>query len=172
MGAQSTIAAKQVDVVYLGCPRNNQFIFSVWTETNQNSICFGCFSICFAKPKYIFSVCFDRYQNNQNKQNFVQTNRKNLQKMFSIRGCSNRNKSETQSVSVVFRYVLSWNQKVFFSVYFSLFQCFGPVSKQPKQTDLWYGELKRLIFYKFFCCFSWSFVCFGCSKHRNSLFRY
>jgi hypothetical protein len=42
--------------------------------------------------------------------------------------------TETQSVSVVFRLV-SQNQKTFFSVCFSLFRCFGPVSKQPKQTE-------------------------------------
>jgi hypothetical protein len=60
-----TITAKQ-----LGCPRNNQIFFSVRTETNRNSICFGCFSVCFAKPTNFFSVCFgvsDRYRNNRNK---------------------------------------------------------------------------------------------------------
>jgi hypothetical protein len=55
-----------------GCPRNNYF-FSVQTETNRNSTCFGCFSVCFfAKPKRIFFVCFgvsDQYRNNRNKQN-------------------------------------------------------------------------------------------------------
>jgi hypothetical protein len=123
MGAQPTIAAKQVDVVSLGCPRNNQFIFSVRTETNQNSICFGCFSICLQNQNTFFRFVLDQYQNNRNKQNFVHTNRKNVQEMFSIRGCSNQNKSETQSVSVVFRNVLSRNQKVLFrfiSVCFSV----------------------------------------------------
>ncbi len=38
----------------LGCPRNNQIFFSIRTETNRNSICFSCFSVCFAKPKNIF----------------------------------------------------------------------------------------------------------------------
>jgi hypothetical protein len=33
----------------IGCPRNNQFLFLVRTETNRNSICFSCFSVCFAK---------------------------------------------------------------------------------------------------------------------------
>jgi hypothetical protein len=32
--------------------------FSVRTETNQNSICFGCFLVCFAKPKNIFFSLF------------------------------------------------------------------------------------------------------------------
>jgi hypothetical protein len=56
---------------------------------------FRFFSVCFAKPKNNFfrfvSVCFgvsDRYRNNQNKQNFLETNRKNFQKQFSIRGSS------------------------------------------------------------------------------------
>ncbi len=39
--------------------------------------------------------------------------------------------TETQSVSVVFRFVLQ-NQKTFF---FGLFRCFRPLSKQPKQTE-------------------------------------
>jgi hypothetical protein len=100
----------------LGCPRNNQIFFSVRTETNRNPICFGCFSVCFAKPKNIFSVCFgvsDRYQNNRNKHNFVETP-KNLQKSFYIRGSSKQliffsrfepKQTENQSVLVVFRFV-------------------------------------------------------------------
>jgi hypothetical protein len=62
----------------VGCPRNKKNFFSVRTEINRNSFCFGCFSVSFAKPKNIFSVCFglsDRYQNNRNKQNFLETNR-------------------------------------------------------------------------------------------------
>jgi hypothetical protein len=42
----------------LGCPRNDQIFFSVQTETNRNSICFGCFSVCFAKPKKKFFGLF------------------------------------------------------------------------------------------------------------------
>jgi hypothetical protein len=42
----------------LGCPRNDQNFFSVQTETNRNSICFGCFSVCFAKPKKKFFGLF------------------------------------------------------------------------------------------------------------------
>jgi hypothetical protein len=72
--------------------------FSVRTETNRNSVCFGCFSVCFfAKPK-IFS--------------------------------------------------------------FGLFRCFGPVSKQPKQTELMVRGIKKvdiltnlLLFRLVFCLF-------------------
>ncbi len=42
--------------------------------------------------------------------------------------------NETQSVSVVFRFVLR-NQKKFFSVCSGLFRCFGPVLKQQKKTS-------------------------------------
>ena len=43
---------------WVGCPRNNQIFFSVRTETNRNSICFSCFSVCFAKPKNFFFGLF------------------------------------------------------------------------------------------------------------------
>ncbi len=62
----------------LGCPRNYQF-FSVRTETNRNTICFGCFSVWFVKSKKCFG----------------------------------------------------------------LFRCFGPVSKQPKQTELFRNKPKK-----------------------------
>jgi hypothetical protein len=42
--------------------------------------------------------------------------------------------TETQPVSVVFRFVLR-NQRLIFSVFFGLFQCFETVLKQPKQTE-------------------------------------
>jgi hypothetical protein len=61
----------------LGCPRNNYF-FSVWTKTNRNSICFGCFSVCFEKPTKFF---------------------------------------------------------------LGFYRCFGPVSKQPKQTEFMVWEI-------------------------------
>jgi hypothetical protein len=35
----------------VGCPRKKQTKISVWTETNQNKICFGFVSVCFVKPK-------------------------------------------------------------------------------------------------------------------------
>jgi hypothetical protein len=64
----------------IGCPRNKLIFFSVRTETNRNSICFGSFSVCFAKP---------------------------------------------------------------ITIIFGLFWCFGPVSKQPKQTDLFRNKPKN-----------------------------
>ncbi len=48
--------------------------------------------------------------------------------------------TETPSVLVVFCFV-SRNQKTFF---FGLFRCFGPVSKQPKQTELYRNKPKKL----------------------------
>ncbi len=65
--------------------------YSIFFYSNRNKPklnLFRLFLICFAKPKYIFSVCFgvsDQYQNNRNKQNFFETNRKNRQKTLSIK---------------------------------------------------------------------------------------
>jgi hypothetical protein len=60
--------------------------FSVRTETNRNSIFFGCFLVCFVKTKNIFFICFGLFW--CFGQNFLETNRKNLQKTFSVRGSS------------------------------------------------------------------------------------
>jgi hypothetical protein len=46
-----------LDHLGVGCPRNNHF-FLVPTETNRNSICFACFSVCFTKPKNIYFGLF------------------------------------------------------------------------------------------------------------------
>ncbi len=63
--------------------------------------------------------------------------------------------TETQSVLVVFRFV-SRNQKKCFC----LFRCFGPVSKQPRQTELMVWGIKKvyiltnlLLFRLVFCLF-------------------
>ncbi len=109
----------------IGYPRNSKF-FQVRTKTNRNSICFGYFSVCFAKAKF-FSVCFgvsDRYRNNRNKLNFFETNGKNLQSNTLYQGVLETitffrfepKQTETQSVSVVFRFVLR-NQQDFCSVF-------------------------------------------------------
>jgi hypothetical protein len=74
---------------------------------------------------------------------------------FWVRTETNRN----STCLILFRFVFSQNQAKFF-----LF-CFG-VSDQYRNNqnkqNLWYGELKRFIFEQISCCFSWSFVCFGC----------
>ncbi len=139
--------------------------FSVRTETNRNSICFGCFLVCFVKPKkHFFRFVSDQYRNNRNKQNFVKTNWKNLQKTFSIRGSSKpliffsrfNPKQPKQSVLVVFRFAFSRNQTFFFG----LFRCWEPVSKQPKQTEIMVWGIKKvdnltklLLFRLVFCLF-------------------
>ncbi len=82
---------------WLGSPQNNQILFSVRTETNQNSICFGCFSFFFAKPNKFFSVCFGvsvRYWNNRNKPKKSLKNKSLLRCPWTINVIfgSNRNK--------------------------------------------------------------------------------
>jgi hypothetical protein len=72
----------------LGCPRNNQIFFSVRTETNQNSICFGCFSVCFPEPKNIFFGLFKFLSVFRTGTETTETNRKNLQKRSLFGGSS------------------------------------------------------------------------------------
>ncbi len=93
-------------LVELGCPQNNQIFFSVPTETNRNSICFGCFSVCFAKPKNIFFGLFWFFGPILKQTEFCRKNQKNLQKMFSY----------------VFRIAFSRNQKKIFPPFVSMFR--------------------------------------------------
>ncbi len=96
-------------------------------------------------------------------------------------GITARVSSKQRSVSVVFRFV-SWNQKQKNLVCLGLFGCFEPLSKQPKQTELFHTKLKQTETTQHFlkntkiCSLSNCFV--GLlfvslqSKHWNSLFRY
>jgi hypothetical protein len=132
--------------------------FSVRTKTNRNSICFGCFSVCFAKPKNIFLVCFgvsDRYRNNQNIQNTVETNRKNLHKTFSIRGSwnrlicflgSNRNKPKLNLFRLFFGLLFRETKRIFFWFVSVCFDVSDRYQNNQNKQNLWYGELKMLIF--------------------------
>ncbi len=116
--SQTVFKAKAPKEGYcVGCPRNNQIFFSVRTKTNRNSICFGCFSVCFAKPKNIFFGlfrCFGSVLKQPKQTQLCQNKQKNLQKTFYIRGSSKQliffsrfepKQTETQSVSVVFRFL-------------------------------------------------------------------
>jgi hypothetical protein len=65
--------------------------------------------------------------------------------------------TKTQSGSVVFWFAFLRNQKILF---FGLFRCFGPVSIQPKQTELLVWGIKKvdiltnlLLFRLVFCMF-------------------
>jgi hypothetical protein len=74
------------------CPRNNQIFFSVRTETNPNSICFDCFSVCFAKPKNIFFGlfrCFGLILKQPKQTQLCRNKPNNLQKKFILGGPRN-----------------------------------------------------------------------------------
>ncbi len=136
-------------------PSKPSIFFSVQTETNRNSICFGCFSVCFAKPKIIFFGLFRCFglvskqpKQTEFKQNFLETNRKNLQKIwgsskpfffFSVRTETNRNSICFGCFSVCF----FGKPKKHFSVCFDVSDQYQ--NNQNKQ-NLWHGEVKRLIF--------------------------
>ncbi len=109
--------------------------FSVQTETNRNSTCFGCFSVFFAKPPKnvsdlfrfvsVFQTGIKTTKTNRTLSKQTETNRKNLQKTFSIRGSSKKliffsrfKLTKTQSVLVVFLFFCE-TQK-FFSAYFGV----------------------------------------------------
>ncbi len=78
--------------------------------------------------------------------------------------------TETQSVSVVFQFAFLRNQNIFFQfvlVCFGLFWfvlvCFDVSDRYQNnwnKQNLWYGELKRLIFYRICCCFGLVFCLF------------
>jgi hypothetical protein len=53
----TTLAALEAVVTARVSLKQSNF-FSVRTETNRNSICFGCFLVCFAKPKNLFFGSF------------------------------------------------------------------------------------------------------------------
>jgi hypothetical protein len=165
---------------YLGCPRNNQFFVSVRTEKNRNSICFSCFSVCFAKPKNFFPVCFgvsERYRNNQKtktNRTFSKQTKKISKKLYF--GCplnnyfffgSNQNKPKLNLFRLFFGVCGSQKRNLG-----GLFRCFGLVSKQTKPTKLMVWGIKRFIFKQICCCFSWPFFVSVVLKHRNSLFQY
>jgi hypothetical protein len=121
--------------------KQSNFFFGL----NQNKLnLFRLFIGLFRETKnYFFRfvlVCFvvsDRYRNNRNKQNFLKTNRNKPKKSPKKLGVletvnfflgSNRNKPKLN----------------LFRLFFSLFWCFGPVSKQPKQTELMVWGIKKV----------------------------
>jgi hypothetical protein len=159
--------------VPVGCPRNNQISFSVLTETNRNPICFGCFSVCFSKPKNIFfgllwfvSVFRISIKTTETNTTLSKQTEKSLKNVFYIRGSSkqlifvflgsNRNKPKINLFRLFFG--LSYAKPNNF--FFGLFWCIGPLSKQPKQTELQVWGIKKvhiltnlLLFRLVFCLF-------------------
>jgi hypothetical protein len=110
---------------------------SIFLGMNRNTPKLNLFRLFFGlfrdtkKHFFWFVSVFWIGRNNQNQQNFLKTNRKNLQKMFSIRGSSkplifflgsNRKKPKLN----LFRLFLVFFS-FFFLVCFALFRCFGLV---------------------------------------------
>jgi hypothetical protein len=117
----------------LGCPRNNQSFVRFEPKQTKTQSVSVVFRFVARNQKTFFSVCFDildRNRNNQKKQNFVETNRKNLQKTFPIRGSSkplicflslNRNKPKL-SLFWLFFGLLFRETKNFVFQFVSMFQ--------------------------------------------------
>jgi hypothetical protein len=90
----------RLEVIYSfsGRASSKQSIFFFGSNRNKPKLdLFRLFFGLFCETKKHFFrfvlVCFsvsDRYRNNRNKQSFLETNRKNLQKTFSIRGSAKK----------------------------------------------------------------------------------
>ncbi len=99
----------------------------------------------------VFRTGIETTKTNRTLSKQTKTNRKNLQKMFSIRGSSkqlifflglNRNKPKLNLFRLFFGLFFA-KPKILFSV------CFGVSDRyrnNRNKQNLWYGELKRLIF--------------------------
>ncbi len=137
-----------------GVLKTIKFIFRFEPKLNLFRLFFGLFR---ETKKHFFrfvSVSFgvsDRYRNNRNKQNFLETNRKNHQKTFSIR---------RSSKPLIFFLGSNWNKPKL-----TCFGCFSVCSfakpkKQLKQTELMVWGIKKvdiltnlLLFRLVFCLF-------------------
>jgi hypothetical protein len=135
--------------------KQSNFLFSVRAETNRNSICFGCFSVCFAKPKNIFfSVCLGLFRcfelvTKQPKQTEFSRNKpkksqKNLGVLENVHFSLVRTEKNLNLICFgCFLVCFSRNPPKNFSVCFNVSDRYR--NYQNKQ-NLWSGEFKRLIF--------------------------
>jgi hypothetical protein len=137
------------------CPWNNQIFFLIRTETNRNSICFGCFLICFVKPKIIFFGLFSCFGlvSKQPKQTEFSLNKpkKSLKSLGVLKTVNffsrfEPKQTETQSVSVVIWFAFSGHPKKIFWFVSVCFYVLDQYWNKWNKQNLWYGELKRLIF--------------------------
>jgi hypothetical protein len=106
---------------------------NIFFGSNRNSICFGCFSVCFAKPKNIFFgllrfvlVFWTSSETTEKNRIFskqTETNQKIPQKTLSIRGYSkplifflgsNRNKPKLNLFRLFFGLLFRETPKIFF----------------------------------------------------------
>ncbi len=133
-------------------------IFFGSNRNKPNSICFGCFSVCFEKLKNIFFGlfrCFGSVSKRPKQTEFSQNKpKKSSKNVLYSKGSwkpliffigSNQTKPKLNLFRLFFGLLFRETIKKFL-VCFGLFRCFGPVSKQPKQTELMVWGMKRLIF--------------------------
>jgi hypothetical protein len=158
----------QVSLLTRVSSKQSNFVFG----SNQNSICIGCLSVCFAKPKNVFFGlfrCFGPVSKHPKQTEFCQNKPKqteNISKKRSLLGGSskplifflgsNQNKPKFELFRLFFG--LLFRETQFF--FFGLFRCFGLGSKQPKQTELIVWGSKKvdiltnlLLFRLVFCLF-------------------
>ncbi len=135
----------------VGCPWNNQIFFWVQTKTQSVSIVLGLF--CETKNHFFWFVSVFRTGINTTETNRIsskQTEKSSINilywgvlKTVNFFSQFEPKQTKTQSVSVVFQFAFSRNQKFFVWVCFDVLDQYR--NNRNKQ-NLWYGELKRLIF--------------------------
>ncbi len=109
----------------------------------------------------MFRTSIETTKTNRTLLKQIETNQKNLQKTFSqplifFLG-SNRTNPKLNLFQLFFDLLFRKTKKVF-----RLFRCFGPVSKQPKQTELMVWGISNVDILTILLLFRFSFVCFGC----------
>ncbi len=123
--AEGRVSSKQSNY-FVGSNRNEplfRLFFGLFRETKHLffSVCFGLFLCGVKQPKQTEII--------SKKQISIRVSSKELI-FFSVRTETNRNSTCFVCFSVCFFCETKKN------VFFGLFRCFGPVSKQPKQTEL------------------------------------
>ncbi len=96
----------------------------------------------------VFRIGIETTGTNRTLSKQTETNRKNLQKTFSIRGFSKQLifflgvRTETNPNSICFGCMSVFFAKLKFIL--GLFRSFGPVLQQPKQTELMVWRIKKV----------------------------
>jgi hypothetical protein len=160
--------------IRVGCPRNNE-IFDQFepkqTETQSVSVVFRFVSrnqktFFFGLFRFVFQTGMETTKTNRT----FSTKKKKSPKKFSIRGSLkplffvSRFEPELNLFQLFFGLLFRETKKFVFLVCFGLFDV---SDRYQNKQNLWYGELKRLIFSQICCCFG----CFETPKLPVSILK-
>jgi hypothetical protein len=145
VSVHARVSSKQSNF-FFGSNRNKsklnlfRLFFGLFRETKKH----------FFRFVSVFRTGIETTETNRIFSKQTETNQKNLEKCSLLGGPrnrfflgSNRNKLKLDLFRLFFVCFFA-KPKFFFSVCFLLFRCFGPVSKQPKQTELLVWGIKKV----------------------------